>query len=206
MVAAHLRRFARDARGAVLVEALLVVPLIIIICATLIEFGFAVYQWNQTSKAVQLGARLAAVSNPLASDLSPLVADYPVEEGAAPPATAVSVACGAGTTACDATEISRLVLGSDGACNPDFGSSKPGMCDFNPRIQTGHVRVTYARSGLGYVGRPGGPVVSLTVELEGLTFEFFLLGAILGLDQFEVPAFPVTYTGEDMKSCQDECI
>lgn len=207
MVARWLKgRFARDRRGVVLVEGLLVVPLIIIVSATMIEFGFAVYQWNQTAKAVQLGARLATVSNPLATDLSPLVADYPVEEGAAPPATAVSVVCGAGATACDATELNRLVLGSDGVCDPAFGATKPGMCDFNPRIQTGNVRVTYARSGLGYVGRPGGPVVSLTVELRGMTFEFFLLGALLGLDQFEVPAFPVTYTGEDMMSCQDECI
>lgn len=205
MVTRLLPMFMQDRRGAVMVEGLIVFPLVLMTFATLIEFGFAVYQWNQTAKAVQLGARLAVVSTPLATDLSPLVADYPVEEGAAPPATAASVSCGAGMTACDATGINRLVFGSDGVCDANFGASKAGMCDFQPRIQPANLRLTYARSGLGYVGRPGGPVVSLTVELRDMTFDFFLLGALLGLDQFVIPPFPVTITGEDLNSCQDEC-
>jgi TadE-like protein len=199
------KTFWKDRKGTALVEGLLVFPLVLLAFASLIEFGFAVYQWNQTAKALQLGARLLAVSAPLAVDMTPLVSDYPSEEGAAPPDTAVAVSCGAGTTACTATEINRLIFGTDNICNPNFGATKPGMCDFNGRIQPANVLITYARSGLGYVGRPGGPVVTITLELRGLTFDFFFLGALLGLDSFEIPAFPVTITGEDMNSCQDEC-
>lgn len=201
----RLATFARDARGTALVEGLIVFPLVLMSFATLIEFGFAVYQWNQTAKAVQLGARLAAVSDPLVTDMSPLVADYPVEQGGAPPSAAVSVVCGAGASACDSARLDRLIYGSDGVCAPDYGTSKAGMCDFQPRIGPQNLRITYARSGLGYVGRPSGPVVTLTVELRDMTFNFFLLGALLGLDQFVFPPFPVSITGEDLNSCQNEC-
>lgn len=199
------RNFWREGSGTALIEGLLVFPLVLLTFASLIEFGFAVFQWNQTAKALQLGARLAAVSNPLVEDMTPLVDDYPTEEGAAPPDATVSVSCGAGTTACAETEINRLVFGSDGICDPSFGTTKPGMCDFNGRIRPENIRITYARSGLGYVGRPGGPVVTVTIALSGLTFDFFFLGRLLGLDSFEIPAFPVTITGEDMNSCQNEC-
>ena len=63
-----------------------------------------------------------------------------------------------------------------------------------------NIRVTYYRSGLGYVGRPGGPVVSITVETRNLTFNFFFLGALLGLNNITIPAHPVTITSEDLSN------
>lgn len=205
VIGRHVRRFLRDSSGAVLVEGLVAFPIVLLTFATLIEFGFAVYQWNQTAKALQLGARLAAVSSPLVTDMSAFVADYPVEEGSAPPAAAVTVSCGAGADPCDGAGLNRLIFGSDGVCDPAFGASRSGMCDFQPRIGTDNILITYARSGLGYVGRPSGPVVTLRLELVGMTFDFFLLGALLGLDQFILPPFPVTITGEDLNSCQNVC-
>lgn len=199
------RRFRDNEDGISLVEGMIVFPLVLLAYATFVEFGFALFQWNQTINAMQLGARLAAVSDPLTGDLSALEADYPSDQGGPTPATPLSVSCGAGATACNEDRMNRLIFGSDGTCNPASGTSIPGMCDLHPQIRANNVLITYHRSGLGYVGRPSGPVVTVTVEARNLTFNFFFLGALLGLNALEIPAHPVTVTGEDLSSCRDEC-
>lgn len=198
------RRFRQDENGISLVEGLIVFPLVLLAYATFVEFGFALFQWNQTVKAMQLGARLAAVSDPLPVDMSALTADYPSDQGGPTPVAAQSVSCGAGSTACDAARMNRLIFGDDGSCTPAAGTLL-GMCDLHPQIGADNVLITYHRSGLGYVGRPDGPVVTVTVEARNLTFNFFFLGALLGLNSLEIPAHPVTITGEDLSSCRDEC-
>ncbi|WP_212523408.1 TadE/TadG family type IV pilus assembly protein [Actibacterium sp. MT2.3-13A] len=195
-----IRAFARNETGATLVEGLLVFPILLIVFSALIEFGFAVFQWNQAVKAVQLGARLAAVSDPLATDMTPLTADYSGNEGRETPSTPVTVSCGAGTTPCDGARLNRLVYGSDGVCDGSFGTSMPGMCDFNEYIRPANIRVSYQRSGLGYIGRPWGPVVTITLELDGLHFNLPFMGALLGVNEMTIPAHPVTVTSEDLCS------
>ena len=192
------RVFRRSEEGATLVEGLIVFPIILLTFATFIEFGVAMVQWNQTVKALQFGARTLAVSDPLVP-MTAFSADYPPLEGGAVPTTEVSVACGAGTTACTAAGMNRLVYGGDLLCDPSVGT-RLGMCDLNGLIRPDNIRVTYYRSGLGYVGRPGGPVVSITIETRNLNFNFFLLGALLGLNNITIPAHPVTITSEDLSN------
>lgn len=153
MASRERQKFSQGENGSVLLEALLVMPILLIVFAALIEFGFAVFQWSQAVKALQLGARL-----------------------------------------------NRLIYGSDGVCDSNFGTSLPGMCDFNRQISPSSIRVSYARGGLGYVGRPAGPVVTTTVELDGLHFSLPFLGALLGINGMDIPAHPVTVTSEDLWS------
>lgn len=202
---ALLKRFRANEDGISLTEALLVTPIVLLVFTTFIEFGFAVFQWNQAATAVRHGARMLAVSEPMLADMSYLTADYPVNEGGPVPNTARSLSCGAGTTACDPVQMQRLISGSDTSCTYVAGT-KLGMCDVFPRISANSVRVTYYRSGLGYVGRPGGPVLSITVELRNLTFSFLFLGRFLPVSVLTIPAHPVTITSEDMSSCKNECI
>lgn len=195
--------FRRNEDGATLVEGLIVFPIILLTFATFIEFGVAMVQWNQTVKAMQYGARVLAVSDPLV-DLSVFESgpDYPtVEGGPIPfdPENPFLVSCGAGAVACDEAGINRLVFGGDEACDPSAGT-RLGMCDLNGLIRPRNIRVTYYRSGLGYVGRPAGPVVSITVETRDLSFDFFFLAALLGLENITIPAHPVTITSEDLSN------
>lgn len=198
-------RFAKGEQGSVLIEGLIVFPLLMLVFATMVEFGVTVFQYNQTAKAMQLGARLAAVSDPLLPSMSEFTEDYPDQQGGPTPTDAVSVSCGAGATPCDATRMARLVRGSDGVCDPNYGTSLPGVCDFNPRIGADNLLITYSRSGLGYVGRPDGPVVTVTLESRNLEFATFFLGPLLGIAQITIPAQPVTVTSEDLSSCKSIC-
>src|SRR5216683_4540494 len=78
----------RDQRGAVLVEATVMMTIMFVFILGSIDFLYAFYQWNAASKAVQIGARIAAVSDPVAvglNDLSMTVVNAFVPPGASMP-------------------------------------------------------------------------------------------------------------------------
>ena len=66
----RLQKIIRDDRGASMVEFSIIVSLFFVVLFGLIEFSLALYQWNSATKAVQLGARLAAVSSPVWNQLA----------------------------------------------------------------------------------------------------------------------------------------
>jgi len=234
MVGKHrpiLRAFARSDRGAVLVEGLLALPIFLLACAVIIEFTVAVIQFNQTVKAVQIGARQLAVSAPLTSnfqadltaDLVTISAGNPVPDPPIDPDDIVRSECGAALPsdsgpipACISgvdgsgrpIGVTRLVFGGDGVCNSAITRLPIGMCDIMPQIRPENVRVSYYRTGLGYVGRPTGPLPTITVQVVGLRFNFFLFDALLAVPALggntdaptgiNIPASPVTITGEDL--------
>ena len=202
------RPCARGDEGIVLVEALLVMPIVLLAITVMVEFGVAVWHWNQTVKAVQVGARYASVSSPMmtrATYVAALQADYgAIPEGDPTPSTPVSIACGSGTTACDSVLMDRLMTGGDGICGS--GSPRVGMCDVAPWIRTDNVLVTYTRSGLGYVGRPFGPVSTVTVELRNVNFGFLLLTTLIPtLSNYTLPPHRVSTTSEDLSNCKALC-
>lgn len=195
-----LTRLWRDRSGISLTEGIIAFPVIFLAVCAFIELGVALFQYNQTAKAVQVGARLAAVSDPLIS-LAPMVARYgTAQAGTAVPDDNFSISCGAGAAACVPARLNRLVGGTNTSCNARLETGVMGMCDVNPLIRSGNVRVTYQSTGLGYVGRPYSPVVSVRVELVNLKFDFFLLGALLGLNNLSIPSQAVTVTSEDLST------
>lgn len=197
--------FWQDQQGIALTEALITLPMVVLAFSVFVEFGYAMSQWNQTVKALQFGARLAAVSDPLTSDFAevfPTDANNPLNNGDATPNDAtISSTCGPALANCS-DELNRIVLGSDGQCGA-AGDPNPGICDLNWRVQPENLVVTYQRSGLGYWGRPNGPVLTMRLEVRNVTFDLPLLGGLLGLDQIEVPAHPVTLTTEDLETCSN---
>ena len=52
---------------------------------------------------------------------------------------------------------------------------------------------------LGFAAR-GGPVPTVTVSLQGLTFQFVFLGGLMGLGNISIPPLTTTITGEDLSS------
>ena len=208
------RRFASDTAGVVLVEAMISIPILIMILVTMVEFGVATFQWNQSIKALQIGARLASVSSPIVtpedyatlSDYGALIDGDPV------PGTVVSVSCGAGANPCNETEFDRLYFGSDasdasgGVCGTPAPGTVSGMCDAAPFLGQDVIRVTYTRAGLGYVGRPFGPVTTITVELHNASFDLLILDDLFSwAGRISVPAHPVSITSEDVSNCKAGC-
>jgi Flp pilus assembly protein TadG len=198
------QRFKQDEDGATMVEMTISIVLLLTLTLGFVDFGHAYYQWNAASKAVQVGARLAAISDPVVDALAASTDTPPNADavGKAVPMGQFSYTClGAGSPACNAN-FGRIYRGdtTGTGCPALSANQRPGMCHFFPRLQPDNIRVTYVASGLGYWTRPGGPVPTVTVSLQNVTFQFFFLSGLLGFNDIAMPSMLSTVTGEDMKS------
>jgi hypothetical protein len=212
-------RLIRDDNGGVLVEATIMIIIMFVFVLGSIDFLFALYQWNAATKAVQVGARIAAVSDPVANGLTPLSAR--VVNAALRPASAMprfAITCDGGTATCNcegacigvagynAAAMQTIVFGRGSkACGDATSSYSAGMCDIFDRITSANVRIVYtqpaAPAGLGYAGRPGGPVPTIQISLQNIPFRFFFLRDLLGFRDIHIPSVTTTMTAEDLYSC-----
>jgi hypothetical protein len=209
------KTIASDERGAVLVEVTVVMTIMLVFILGSIEFLFVFYQRNAAAKAVQIGVRLAAVSDPVASGLngfSATVLGPRVPEGGAMPDFAVT--CDGGISRCtctsglcpaelayNATAMNMLVFGrGSSSCGDAKSFYDTGMCDIFGRITPANVLITYAQSGLGFAGRPGGPVPTITISLKDLPLQFFFLRGLAKFDELQIPPLTTSMTAEDMSS------
>jgi hypothetical protein len=207
-------RLASDQNGAVLVEATVMMIIILVFVLGSIEFLFVFYQWNAAAKAVQVGARLAAVSDPVALGLNNL--SIAVEDSSLPPGASMpffEVTCNGATMSCKCTgmcvgvggynseAMNTIVFGrGSSSCTDATSFYSAGMCDIFPRIRPENVTVTYVQTGLGYVGRPGGPAPTVIVALQNLSLEFFFLRGLLGFKNIQIPPLTTAITGEDLST------
>lgn len=195
-----------------MVEMAIVTTLLFTLVLGFVDFGYALYQWNAATKAVQLGARLASISDPVATALATAgpttTPGAPVVAAAYGPFVCTYTSGTGGCTnggAFNAANFSRIFRGdtavtNDDACPALAANQRPGMCHFFPRLHRDNIVVTYSATGLGYQTRLGGPVPTITVSLKTIDFEFFFLGGLLGFDNLTMPSMLSTVTGEDLKS------
>jgi len=203
-------RLMRNETGTTTIEFTIAMLLFFMLTFGLVEFGYLLFQWNSAAKAAQFGARMAAISDPVWTPLTTLTS---TGTAGGPWQTAFNVTCsgtnasgsngtcGGSTTEYDATAMQRLVFGrGDTTCGTIGTDGDPGMCDLFERITPENVNIKYQNTGLGFAGRPGGPVPTVTLSLTGLTYQFFALGALLGFGDVTMPPFTVTMTGEDLSA------
>jgi hypothetical protein len=207
-----LQQLARSQAGTSTIEFAIVAMLFLLLTFGLVDFGHMFWQYNSAAKAAQLGARLAAVSDPVWQIL-PTITDDGTPGGAW--TTNYDVTCSGASAVCngtspddtdyDATAMQCLVFGRnpssppcDTVCSEAGMDGENGICDRFSRITPANVSITYSHTNLGFSGRPGGPVPTITLRLTGLQFNFVALGALAGLQTVPMPDFVVTMTGEDL--------
>ncbi|WP_245484117.1 MULTISPECIES: TadE/TadG family type IV pilus assembly protein [unclassified Mesorhizobium] len=194
-----------------MVEMAIAMPLLLTLLLGFIDFGYAFYQWNGGSKAVQVGARLAQVSTPIASGLSleTLTQSDVTKVGVAVPANTYNYICtanAAGTVSCTCGTGATCQNLTASQAAFDFiysgSSTRPGMQKFLPTLAKSEVQIQYQASGLGYWTRPGGAVPTITVSIVKHPFQFFFLDALLrwSNDTITMPSMLSTVTGEDLNS------
>lgn len=194
--------FARDARGATTVEFGLVSGMLFLILFAITDLGYAFWQWTSATKALQLGVRLASVSDPVSSDLKTLTGlSSTVFDG--DPMPYYQRVCNGATKSCsggifDQAALNTLVYGRGNATCPTAPQSFAPMCQIFSRIKPENVVVEYVHTGLGYAGRPGGPLPTIKVSLIGLTYEFITLNSLLGLAPVGMSGLLATATAEDL--------
>ncbi len=207
-----------DESGAAMLEFTAAAFTFFIILFGTIDFAQIYFKWNLATKATQLGARLATVSNPIAGVLPTLTGvggavlpgdpmptfDYTCTTTSATGATGTCTNTGNYIAA--AMQTIFFGRGNGTTCNGtglNIGMCNilGGMSDQNGAALTPiNVKVRYQYTGLGYAGRPGGPVPTITVSLTGLSHNFTLVGGLAGITSISLPTFATTITGEDLSA------
>jgi Flp pilus assembly protein TadG len=112
-----ITRLISDQSGAVLVEATVMMILTLIFILGSVDFLLAYYQWTMANKAVQLGARIAAVSDPVAADLPAFdwtTTAYSPGDAVLPNSNLYSLICNGAAATC--------------VCSATAGASAPTDC------------------------------------------------------------------------------
>ncbi len=180
----------------------LIASVVILVLLGTLDFGVAFWQWNQATKALQLGARLAATSDPVSSDLK----TWDGTSGSVAPGDPMPYferRCSGATATCangtfDATALNTIVYGRGQTSCPATPTGLPGMCSVFPRVKPQNVAIDYVQTGMGFAGRPGGPVPTITLRLVGMTYDFLVLNRLLHLPRLSMANLSVTTTAEDM--------
>lgn len=218
----------RDESGAAMVESAIAAALLLFLLGGLIDFLVAYWQWNSAMKSAERGARIASTSNPVARGLKSLNAlagadDAPCQPGDVYPAydpTSYTIACDGATQSCagapagynisyDADAMKRIVFGrGNDSCLPATSAYGVGMCQVYRTfgvaggLQPSNVVVRYKWSRLGFCGRPSGPIVTVTVSLQGLQYAFIWLHGLIGLPPIAGASATTSITSEDLSSCE----
>ena len=223
-VAVSLRRLLTDENGGVLVEATVIAVMIIFLVLGSVDFLFAFYWWNAAGKAVQAGARIAAVSDPVATGLNDLSVDVGGTLRARMPSFTVTCPGNASTCTCTGTctglggnpardqlALNKIVYGrgydpANPGCGTGGGIYFAGMCSMFPGLTPANVVIVYTHTapGLGYIGRAGGPVPTVQVSLQqtgpdAVNFRFYFL-PFGPKPVAPSSAIPTTVTGEVLSS------
>jgi Flp pilus assembly protein TadG len=212
--------------GATLVEFALVLPLLVLVLGLTFDFALAYWQYNAGLKALERGARIAAVSDPVATNLLSLNA---ISAGCTGTCTggegalstpnsynpSFTVTCSGSTASCSApgtgwnpTTMQWIVYGRGRtACTTVSSAYEIGMCHLLSMLSTPlapeNVQVVYASGGLGYYKRPSGPIVTIKVQFDPAnppSFKFFFLGNWLFAPLLLKYTNAQTLTSEDMCS------
>jgi hypothetical protein len=208
-------RLLRDIAGSVLVEYAVVFPLFMLVTLGTVDVTFMLYEWALANKATYVGARAAVVSNPIAQSITEDSSLYDASQLRQMGQYCFDFATGTSNGNCPSPNVKVDCTSS--ACKPDtfgFDSSaftngdNSGIFDrmkvIFPRLQPDNVTISYQLNGSGYVGRPGGLPMNVTVRVQNVTHQFYFVAGIMGLfgGRFAstpaIPAFATTLTSEDM--------
>jgi len=195
---ALMRNFATDTGGGPMMEFTAIFMLLILLTFGIVDFGFAMWQWNSAEKATQIGTRAAVTASPVATELATWNCDTDAIQIGLPcktsgAATFGSISCT--NTGCTATGGDIASPTHDATA---FNTIVSRMQKVYGRIQPNNVIVEYRDIGLCFAGRRGA-CPAVTVKLTGLTFDFVMLNW-LAPSTVNMPEFRATLTGEDLSS------
>ena len=212
-----IAQLARDEDGGPLVEVAIILPILILFLFGGVDFMNALYQWNAAAKAVEIGARIAAVSDPIASGLTS-IADDALSSGLASggPMPDFTVECDGGASACSCTSgacdgmgaysadaMGLIVYGRAGnsGCTPPVSQYFAGMCNLHRRSRLNMSWWSISKPAWATPDELG-PVPTITVSLNAassktkLPFRFFFLP----FAAIAMPQVTTTITGEALSA------
>jgi hypothetical protein len=165
-----------------MVEFALVLPILLVLIFGALDLAWAAYQWNAASKATQWGARWAVVNDPMSATLRTQLAStaYILPDD-------LGQWCGASNSDCGLMLDETICTSA--SCDMDTMLAQMRGIFFV--LQDENVEVVYTPytgdQQLGFVGRPGGAPMRVTVRFSCQTFNWFF---VAGWFQWAMTALP----------------
>lgn len=196
-----LRTFARTCRrdtcGASAAEFVLVLPLLTLLVFATIDAGWYAWQINLAEKATQAGARMAVVTDPVASGLTTEdynTTTYGLTQGDTIPASALGLlTCKGSSCSCTTSPCpSSLTFNSTA-----FNAIVARMQAYDSAVKAANVVVEYRGSGLGYAGDPSGMQIAPLVTVRLQNMQMNALSSFVWKAAINLPDFAYSLTMED---------
>lgn len=202
-----LTELIQDRSGAVAVEFAMVFIFCLALTLGLLDGTFAYFQWIRTDKALQEGIRTAVVSDYILSDLG----SFECFDGSGAdwglPCSGSTLKIPTAKCTSDGTAVtctcSSNCGGSVNLANVNqtaFDAIVNRMQVYNPNLQAQNLVIAYTDVGLGFAGRPGGAVPAVTLSLQNMAYDFFVLNSLFNIPAINMPSMATTLTGEDQSS------
>jgi Flp pilus assembly protein TadG len=202
-----VNKLIRNCVGSSIVEFTLVFPMFMLIALGTVDAGLMLSDWALASKAAYDGAHKAILSDPVASGINnltyvPTLLGQPcfdsngnnvncpsVQVTCTPSATVGNGTCTAGYTYSD-TPVANVIF--------------PAMQARFPQLRRQNVTINYQTNNLGFVGRPDGLPMDVTVSINGMTHQFYFISGLMNFFRgtfpsvSNIPPFATTLQSEDM--------
>jgi Flp pilus assembly protein TadG len=172
-----------------MVEFAIVLPVILLVALGTVDVTMMLWDWAQADKAAYRGARVAIVTEPVATGITSFNYDTnPLHMGdrCFLPSTGagnVAVNCPTVETNCTSTACT----GGQTVDSNAFNQIVAAMQKIFPRLTAANVEVEYRTNGLGFYGRPGGLPMDVTVRLRCMKTQLFFLPALAGWTFSDLP-------------------
>jgi len=195
------RAFARallgDCRGASAAEFVLVLPVLVLLIFATIDAGWYAWQINLAEKATQAGARMAVVTDPVASGLTTEdynTAIYGLTQGDTIPASALGLlTCKGSSCACTTAPCPSSLTFNTTA----FNAIVSRMQVYDTAVKAANVVVEYRGSGLGFAGDPAGMQIAPLVTVRLQNMQMNALSSFVWKAAINLPDFAYSLTMED---------
>jgi hypothetical protein len=194
--------FIKDRRGSVLTEFALVLPLFLILLFAIVDFGQIYLRWILAEKATDVAARIAAVRPPVCAGVTNFNDQTFVSDFLEVP---FGTSCIAFFFLCQQPSTRTCTGAQEVGDTFDEIIERVGAL-LPATIAPANLRFSYRSTGLGFLGGPYIPTV--TVEIVGDVEVPFItpLGPLLqsfygggpGLDNPSMPAMRATLPAEDL--------
>jgi Flp pilus assembly protein TadG len=199
MIRDRVKQFAKGEEGGVTIEFVAISGFFFALAFMVLEIALAIFWWQTAELSAQRGSRYAAVWDPAVTTLSS-GATNGMNTASAFFGQSCNIAAGT-SDPCTAFATASCAGGSGGSCNSAaFNAIVADMQTVFGALQPANVTITYSYVGLGFVGGPIQPAV--TVSITGVPFVSGfadLLGVLFGPSPLTtVPTMSVTFVGEDL--------
>lgn len=188
-----MRRFLTSEEGGATVEFVAIMFFFTVVVFMIIELALALFWWQTAVKAASVGARYAAITDPVETGL-------PSTNQPSSAAALYGAMCtGATGDPCAPFNLTPFTttVQTPGPFNDIYCRMKAVL----PNLQPKNVVITYTYVGLGFVGGP--PVPAVTVTIQNVPFPTGFLdvfGTFFGKALTTIPTMSSTMTAEDLNT------